>query len=273
MDCWASIIGGCSGKGSREHLVSASLWTSDRVDVSGLPWCKDAPKRIGLASLTGKLLCTEHNSQLSGADEAGKVAFDAFRDADELAHERNTHRPHRRWHIRRFDVPGVALERWFLKTTINLAITQKSHLRWQATGEPVDNVPLELVEVAFAKRELRKPMGLYFVALVGQKVLASETVAFAPLFLHEEHLVGGTFTFRGVRFLLYVGTAELPARLDLPGTTLSGWEDGEPHYRIRRHRWKVGKHVSHYVDLGWPSEAAAPPGRAREGPGGRRISE
>lgn len=252
MNCWASIIGGCSDKGSREHLVSASLWTSDRVDVQGLPWCKDSPKRIGLASLTGKLLCTGHNSQLSGADEAGKLAFNAFRDADELAHHRNSQRPHRRWQVRRFDVPGLALERWFVKTTINLAITQKSNLRWQATGDEVARVPREFVEVAFAKRDLRKPMGLYFVAQVGQHVLATETIAFAPLSLHGEHLVGGIFTFRGVRLLIYLGTADLPSRLDLPGTTMAGWEDGEPHYRIRRHRWKIGRHVSHYIDLAWP---------------------
>src|SRR5687768_3950665 len=102
MNCWASIIGGCSDKASREHLVSASLWTKERLDVVGFPWCKDSPKRIGLSSLTGKVLCTEHNSLLSEADEAGKAAFDAFRDADELAYRRGKQVPYRRWKIRRF---------------------------------------------------------------------------------------------------------------------------------------------------------------------------
>ena len=62
--CWAATLGGCGTKLSREHLVSAVLWTGPTVIVSGLPWCKDAPKTVGVESITARILCRGHNSAL-----------------------------------------------------------------------------------------------------------------------------------------------------------------------------------------------------------------
>ena len=251
MYCWAQAIGGCSQKTSREHLVSGGLWSGDQVDVFGFPWCKDVTKRIGLASLTGRVLCTHHNSRLSPIDQAGIDAFVAIRDADELCDRRNRQRPHRKWRVRRFDLSGMDLERWFLKSTINLALSQKSALTWAATGRPLEDVPLEVVEVAFGARAFAKPRGLYCVGRVGQTVVATEGISFAPLIQDGNSMVGGMFGFRGMNFLVYFGDAELPVHLDLPGSTSSGWEAGQPLYRLRRQRWKIGRHLSHFIELAW----------------------
>lgn len=110
MVCWGSVLGDCSDEASREHLVSQGLFESNEVVVQGLPWCRDAPKRIGLANLTTKILCRKHNSELSPVDQAGAAGFDAMRKATRLSNERGKAKS-TYWHIQRFNVDGPGLER------------------------------------------------------------------------------------------------------------------------------------------------------------------
>lgn len=250
-DCWAASLGGCVDKMSREHLVSQSMW-SDLVDVHGLPWCKDAPKRIGIASLTQKMLCRSHNSDLSPVDTAGTTAFGAFGETADLAYRRSKQRPYPRWKRRMFRVDGPLLERWFLKTTINLVIAQDSQLRWALTGERVREVPSELVKAAFGVSMLSKPMGLYSVSTPGERITVRETMEFSPLIHENTGLVGGLFTFRGHRFLIYFSTNPLPQPLTLPGSGMPEWKHGTATYRLPHHQWKIGAHISHRIDYGWP---------------------
>ena len=85
IDCWAASLGDRSQKQSREHIVSEGLW-NQVVEVQGLHWCKDSPKRIGISSLTEKTLCDEHNRGLSPADLEGKRLFEALGTAADLAY-------------------------------------------------------------------------------------------------------------------------------------------------------------------------------------------
>lgn len=252
MACWAAELGECSDKSSREHLVSESLWMSDFVDVQGFSWCKDQPKRVGLGSFTAKILCTNHNNELSDVDTAGKIAFAAFRESMRLANVRKRQVPYRRWKMRRFPVSGPLLERWFLKTTINLACAQDSQLKWADTDAPISKPPLLLVEMAFGRRGIEKPRGLYGVAISGEKGESTDSVAFSPLVRHGTHVVGGTFTFRGQRFLLFVAKDEPPADFDLPGTSMRGWENNRLYYHVEKFQWQIGKSVSHRVEVNWP---------------------
>lgn len=122
-ECWAACLEDCSDKISREHIISASLFPADKIMVQGLSFCKDEPKEIGLSSLTKKILCTKHNSDLSEIDAAAGVAMNMLREATRLMNirvERNIRRPT----VKRFHIDGVTLERWFLKTFINIAYKQ-----------------------------------------------------------------------------------------------------------------------------------------------------
>jgi hypothetical protein len=130
-DCWARAIGGCSSKVSREHYVSQSLWPDPTIEVVGFPWCKDEPKRIGLGSLTAKILCDVHNAALSPLDAAAGAAMDTLRRVVAF-------RPNRRRRSKkgvRFDIDGPLLERWFLKTAIGLLHVQAdSNEVWRHDG-------------------------------------------------------------------------------------------------------------------------------------------
>jgi hypothetical protein len=235
--------------------VSGGLWTP-LVDVQGLAWCKDVPKRIGKASLTQKTLCRDHNSGLSDVDTEGKRLFVAIGDAADLAYRRNRQVPHRRWKPVRFAVDGPLVERWFLKTTINIAIAQQSKANWALTDAPVREVPRLLVDVAFGRSTFVKPMGLYTViAPSGEKINFEGSMSFAPL-LKSDRIVGGIFTLRGLRYLIYFASEPPPQPLTLPdiGTKrMSEWEQGSPSYRTPRFRWRVGRHISHYIEYEWSS--------------------
>ena len=107
--CWAAALGGCK-KGSREHIVSKSLWTVETVHVGGLPWCQNEMKTIGRASLTAKALCVAHNSALSPTDTAAKAAFHALREALRLTKDADRYRTGT-WQVQHFTVDGRDLER------------------------------------------------------------------------------------------------------------------------------------------------------------------
>jgi hypothetical protein len=71
--CWASPLGHCSDKISREHWVSRAFFTAPSVSIKGMAWCKLEEKTIGIDSAVAKVLCQHHNSVLSPLDtEAGK---------------------------------------------------------------------------------------------------------------------------------------------------------------------------------------------------------
>src|SRR5437899_5988102 len=141
-ECWAACLGDCSDKISREHIISASLFPADKITVQGLSWCKGEPKEIGLAALTRKILCTKHNSDLSEIDAAAGESMNTLREATRLMNLRVELRI-KRPTIKRFHVAGVALERWFLKTFINIAYKQayplgnKSAKTWMSSPELV----------------------------------------------------------------------------------------------------------------------------------------
>lgn len=117
--CWARSLGNCSDKMSKEHTVTAGLFP-DSVIVQGFSWCKVEPKKIGLAGLTKKILCTTDNSNLSPVDNAAIDAFKVFQESVRLTSVREKMNE-RRWKVSRMLIDGLALERWFLKTLINAA--------------------------------------------------------------------------------------------------------------------------------------------------------
>ena len=94
-NCWAAVLGNCSEAISKEHLVSKSLFKDTVLGVQGLPWCEDKPKKIGIASLTSKVLCVKHNNALSEVDAAGAHAFDVLREMRRLSNVRRKLRPKR----------------------------------------------------------------------------------------------------------------------------------------------------------------------------------
>jgi hypothetical protein len=121
IGCWAKCLGNCSQKMSREHTISKGLFNDDEIMVQGFPWCLNAPKRIGLSNFVAKILCKAHNSKLSELDDAAKAAFAVFRESVRLNNVRQKLKRPTIWNVKRLEIDGPRLERWFLKTLINLS--------------------------------------------------------------------------------------------------------------------------------------------------------
>jgi hypothetical protein len=120
--CWAAALGGCSADGTKEHLITRAIWNGEPVEVEGFPWCKGISKRVGANALAAHILCKTHNNLLSSVDEAAATAMDVFRQACGLAVSRQAEQ-NRNWDIKRLEIakPDL-LERWFIKTAVDLVI-------------------------------------------------------------------------------------------------------------------------------------------------------
>ena len=235
--CWAAALGDCDQKISREHVVSQCLFESDEIVVQGFPWCLNEPKSIGLSSLVAKILCKKHNSSLSEVDSAALAAFNAFRQSIHLNNVRGKMKKPSTWNVKRFRIDGPRLERWFLKTLINLSFGKEwsigagSHPEGTATGE--------LVEAAFGRRELGHGAGLYIAAKAGDQIDSMDRVNFTPM-TEGKNLVAGRFNFRGYTFFVSL----LPQKFDKFG-------DSELLYRDFVLNFRVHERLSHVIKLEW----------------------
>jgi hypothetical protein len=236
--CWAATLGDCSKKMSREHTVSRSLFATDEVMVQGFPWCANEPKRIGVASLVAKILCEKHNNALSELDSAALHGFDVFRESVRLNNVRGKMKRPPIWNIKRLTIDGPRLERWFLKTLINVSFGGQ----WTIGRgrHPVGSVSHELVEAAFGFRSFGHGAGLYTSARKGEQVDSMDRVNVVPL-TYGQHLCAGRFNFRGFTFFLNL----LPHKFEM---------DGEAHllYQEVTHKCNVQDRLSHIISIkGW----------------------
>jgi hypothetical protein len=247
-NCWAQELGSCSDKITREHLVSRSLFMSDDVLVDGFPWCKDKPIKIGLSSLTAKVLCAKHNSDLSDIDTAGAEAFAVLREATGLSNFRSSF-PKKRWTIKRSRIDGRGLERWFLKTLINMSFERDFRIGSDSAAVGVPS--RRLVEIAFGLGAFAPGAGLYSVVHVGQQLQSNDTVSFAPLIQNGSFIRGGLFAFRGLRYFL---SLEPERWTQLPkGVTISGedWSISQLNFHNREMRIENGKYLSQVIEMAW----------------------
>jgi hypothetical protein len=228
--------------------VSQSLYLGDTVAVQGFPWCKDAPKIVGLASLTAKILCKEHNSRLSDIDSAAGAAFDAIRQSTTLSKVRNRNSG-TRWTIKRYLVDGPKLERWFLKTLINLCHGHGYRVGRDAAED--GDASTNLVEIAFGLQKFQGRAGLYSIVRVGQNIQSDDTVRFAPLIKNQQYIAGGLWSFHGFRYLLFLQHEGPPQPLS--GVSFDGEDLGQSqlNFHNEQARENVGKYLSHVVQTKW----------------------
>jgi hypothetical protein len=246
-DCWAACLGDCSGKISREHIVTAGLFLDDKITVQGPPWCRNEPKEIGLAALTKKNLCTKHNSDLSGVDNAGISSMNVLREATELTNLRIKYKITRP-RIKRFQIDGRALERWFLKTFINIAFKQAYPIGRDSAQPWIPSC--DLVEIAFGQKQFEPKAGLYFLGEPGEQIESKEGLRAMTFTNETDALVGAMFYFWGFRFFLYLDQDGPGERFHSIRST--GWSGrSQPMYHLKDIRATLGKPLSHVIEIRW----------------------
>jgi hypothetical protein len=250
--CWAESLGNCSDKLSGEHIVSKGLFIDDLVGVQGLSWCKNEAKIIGLNSLTRNILCTHHNNTLSSIDDAAISAFNAYRESVRLTSVREQMKE-RRWRITHLQIDGNRLERWFLKTLINVTLGQDQKIgpKSDTPGKPSP----DLVEVAYGIRKFPGNAGLHGSAEVGEQINSEDRVTIIPFFdSTNEYLLGSTFYFRGFRFMLHLGDEGFTGDVTFRHKDGQKSQFGKPARHPSRMRVIVGpsqKYLSHIINFEW----------------------
>jgi len=198
--CWAQNIGGC-GQISKEHIISDSILL-EMVTVQGFPWCKDKPMRIPSANFKSKILCDEHNNQLSPADNEIKNFVFTLKSYFENSITYDTN-PARFTRIPiRYTINGSLLEQWFCKTLVNVATLNSSDAE----------IPFDcIIPFLFQRKKFSKPFGLNFAVKVGQSINSrDDSIAITPIFHIEDSrqrlLIGGFFVFRSFHFVVLFPT-------------------------------------------------------------------
>ena len=215
--------------------------------VQGFPWCLNEAKSIGIGSLVAKILCKKHNSDLSEVDDAAIYLFKVFREGIRLQQARGALRNPQEWAVpfgidwtvRRFVIDGPRLERWFLKTLVNLSFGRQ-WIIGQGSGPP-GWPSKELVEIAFGRRRFPKEAGLHIMAHPGQQIDSHDRVNITPM-SQGDNLVAGRFNFRGYSFFLNL----------LPGKLFPKLGESDLLYRETTINWNVSGFLSHAILFkGW----------------------
>jgi hypothetical protein len=204
---------------SAEHVISDSLFLGDTVGVRGMPWCREGYKFIGKANYTANILCRKHNSHLSPVDEAGATAFAAFRMMTTIYNNRSGMLRYGlwcgRWDVIEHRLDGKGLERWLLKTLINMELAGKQELAVGANAAAPAVAP-ELVEIAFGLRPFQGRAGLYFTAFENEAIDMDERVQYISWIKdgkNSSFVAAGAFLFYGFRFFLSLEPEGFPDSL------------------------------------------------------------
>lgn len=233
MPCWASSLGDCSEKLTREHYVSKGLFGRDVINVQGFHWCKDKMVTIGLGSLTAKILCERHNHELSRIDDAAVRAYNVFREFNRVTNIRRSKPTNKKREVKAYRIDGPRLERWLLKTLINLTFDRGISIGLAAPTE--GGLDSDLVAIAFGRKPFLRRMGLYFAIHTGLRLDMTEDLAFRPLTRKVENYIGGMLcSFYGFRLLLFLAPDGPPARLTNCGIDTEDWGDCDLNFHNER---------------------------------------
>jgi hypothetical protein len=145
-----------------------------------------------------------------------------------------------------FHINALLLERWFLKTAINLFAAHASKEWW---ADPTDRVTEPLLNVIFRGAPLPFPAGLYAYQHYEAEHSSADSVEYHLLSVPGDRILGHIFDFRGYRFLLWLSNQFGPHRFVAPNEA----EHLKHHPGAITH--VLNGYLSHIVRFHWESAA------------------
>ncbi len=230
--CWANVLDDCDGKLTREHIISVAATPHDSPNASrqqreqcvvrhssrGGPkgtWTREMTVR----NLVSHILCSHHNNGLSEVDTAGGAFCNAIRSFYTLAHERRFSRLH--WEMKTFESDGLLLERWLMKTAVNLAVGYRDNRRIGSALVGVNEPTTDLAEMIYGRRPVIEPYGVWFVSRPDHEILFEDSLTAYHWGIGEQVITGTLFAIYGLRFVVSLADEEPP--WDVLSTML-GWK-------------------------------------------------
>ena len=249
--CWARVRGGC-GHSSREHVVSAGVLRGELITIAGMSWCA-TPRTIPTEEAVARVLCEHHNVELSPVDTMGIAAMAAIDRASDLTRERRR-RVEMDWGTEVISIDGGGLERWVLKTALNLAaLGEVGGTKWHSR-EPLDQPPELLVRAAFGEAQLIQPMGLYALLPLHGKELGWRQITAIGLTHPDGGYTGHIFVLQNIRLMLWL-SGDPPGDVEMLDPISGKLEKCEVLYRPWRLEWRVDDwKYSHCLEFSWPED-------------------
>lgn len=139
-------------------------------------------------------------------------------------------------------IDAKLLERWFLKTLLNLS--HESNLFIGVSGTEKGIAPADLVKICYGEQPFEGAAGMYVAANTGMILNSSDTLQFSPLH-KDDRILGGFFEFRGIRFFL----ALMPEGLKFALSTIPGIGDDWKHANLLRPFLTINSQVSKLITL------------------------
>lgn len=234
--CWANYRADCDRGMSKEHLLSKSLFHDQTVHVSGFNWCMGEEKSVGINSLQRRFLCEKHNNDLSDADAAAKQAIDAFEAGGS-----------------EFLLNGILLERWLVKTAVNLSVGGDLHIGYGMSGSKPGWPSPYLLAVAFGDEVLCAKMGANFLFPETQYKHRSSEILVVPIY-RDGQIGGFVFGLRGQFIFLSLYPGHQPPSVDTlsPGLLPPPIGAATLHYRPASYRIQVAGGSEGLIQLQWP---------------------
>jgi hypothetical protein len=235
---------------SGEHIVSESLFSAKTIEVSGMSWCRDEPKRISVPRFVTNRLCRHHNTALSPVDAEAKRFFDLM-DRTALIDSERKRTPPMEWvtKVLTYKVSGPLIERWLLKTLINVVVTEPGMVGPNATeDEPVDP---QLVSIAFGRDRFTGPRGLYGVAVLGEKLTGARE--WTLQLLGQGRVVGVLAQLRTFRFGLCLIERPLPKTI----THIDEWRGARTWQPFDGINLNIGPFPSQHIAFDWSDAASS----------------
>jgi hypothetical protein len=184
----------------------------------------------------------------SQLDSVAAHAFDVLRNQTKLSNDRAKN-PNQKYRTVVYSLNASVLERWLLKTLINVGYGGDHFIGSNSTreGYPSD----DLVKIAFGKTKFAKENGLYVAMKNGMSLKFLDKVQIETLLKDDKYIQGGRFTFRGVYMFLDL----VPGGLKVPFEAIPG-VPADWHYitlskPFKQFKAMLGNRVSHVVKFNW----------------------
>lgn len=251
VKCWASSLGGCSKKQSKEHYISKSIFRSGQVTLTDFQWLEGETKTLSVESVTSKILCERHNNQLSLLDSEAVKAFQAFDEIIRVQQVRDALKPSAVNRIVRYSINGWLFERWVAKTIVGLFCVVGRGEKWQLTQTSSCDPPQNLVAAIYGETSFNSPMGLYAAIAVGETYELLDGISIKPYFHPDGGLVGSVLIFKGFHFFIWL-TQEAVSSFLSDKEKVFG-PAGEPLiYRLAQIRFNTHGKLSQVLEIDWP---------------------
>lgn len=232
--------------------MSEGLWKGRTIKVKGFPWLNGEEREVGVGSFQSKILCKDHNSNLSELDTEAKKTFDTI-EAIFIHLDKNKNlKPSKSfWRPKTNYIDGCKFERWTAKLLVGLFCAEGKDSQWHDTKtEPLKPPPF-VVQSIYGHIQFEKPAGLYLAG--GYQGEHFDGLRVEPVFYPDSNgLMGAHINFRGIQFFIWLSREPVESFIvPAPSGVVSNSSQAKLEYHMEMFRFPIRNVVNQKLVFKW----------------------